>query len=207
MVFTPSAAGTRSATLTVTSNASSSPHSFGLSGAGVIADATPDVFAFADLSNVPFSTLVTSDTVTVFGINTVSVVTVVGGEYSRNGDLFTDSPGVANNNDTFAVRHTSSPVFRTSVHTILTIGNISDTFTSTTVVITPDGDLDNDGSVTNSDVERAMAIAAGLITPTALDKNHGDAAPLVAGTPQPDRLIDIGDVVVILKRSQGLVTW
>jgi len=193
--------------LTVSSNASGSPHSFGLSGAGVISDITPDVFTFADTANVPFSTLVTSGTVTVSGINTASAVTVVGGEYSQNGAPFTNSPGVANSNDTFAVRHTSSPVFGTAVHTILTIGNMSDTFTSTTVVVTPDGDLDNDGSVTDSDVDRAMAIAAGLITPTALDQNHGDAAPLAAGTPQPDRVIDIGDVLVILKRSRALATW
>ena len=207
MVFTPSAAGARSATLTVTSNASGSPQSLGLSGTGVLADSAPDGFSFVDLSDVPFSTVVTSGTVTVSGINTAVGVTVVGGEYSRNGGLFTSSPGVANNNDTFAVRHTSSPVFGTPVHTILTVGSISDTFTSTTIVITPDGDLDNDGSVTNSDVERAMAIAAGLITPTALDQNHGDAAPLVAGTPQPDRVIDIGDVVVILKKSGALINW
>jgi hypothetical protein len=207
MVFSPSAAGARSATLTITSNASGSPHALGMSGAGIATGSALDAFFFTDMTGVPFNTVITSETITVSGMGSEAAVTVVGGEYSRNGTAFTASPGVANNNDTFSVRHTSSPIFGTETHTVLTIGVISDTFTSTTLVIVPDGDLDGDGAVTDSDVERAMAIAAGLITPTADDKNHGDAAPLVDDTPRPDRVVDIGDVVVILKKSQGLLAW
>jgi hypothetical protein len=36
---------------------------------------------------------------------------------------------------------------------------------------------------------------------------HGDVAPLVAGKPQPDGKITMGDVVVILRKSIGLVIW
>jgi hypothetical protein len=203
MVFTPSAAGIRGATLTV--NAATGSHALSLSGAGIIADSAPDAFTFTDVSDVFFSAVVTSATVTITGINTAAEVSIVGGEYSRNGAAFTAASGLANKNDTFAVRHTASPVFGTATHTILTIGSLSDTFTSTTLVTIPDGDLDGDGSVTDADVERAMGIAAGLFIPTATDQNHGDVAPLVAGTPQPDRVINIGDVVVILKKSRGLV--
>jgi hypothetical protein len=33
------------------------------------------------------------------------------------------------------------------------------------------------------------------------------SAPLVSGKPEPDRKNDIGDVVVILWRAAGLVSW
>ena len=44
-------------------------------------------------------------------------------------------------------------------------------------------------------------------TPTASDLAHGDVAPLVSGNPQPDGKIDIGDVVVILRRAAGITNW
>ncbi len=71
----------------------------------------------------------------------------------------------------------------------------------------PDGDLDNDGVVTAADALHALRIEAGLISATAADLAHGDVAPLVNGRPQPDGKIDIGDVVVILRKAIGLVNW
>lgn len=70
----------------------------------------------------------------------------------------------------------------------------------------PDGDLDG-GGVTVTDAQRALRIAAGLIAPSANDLAYGDVAPLVNGKPQPDGRIDIGDVVVILRRVVNLTTW
>jgi len=80
------------------------------------------------------------------------------------------------------------------------------TVTATFTAALSDGHLITD-SVTIADALRALRIAAGLIQPTADDLAHGDVAPLVNGVPQPDGKIDIGDVIVILRRSVGLVSW
>jgi hypothetical protein len=97
-------------------------------------DTTPDAFTFTDVPNVPVSTTETSNTITIAGLGTgVSVaVSVVGGAYSQNGGSYVSSDGTAQNGDTFAVRHTSSAINSTSVNTTLTVGGVSDTFTSTT---------------------------------------------------------------------------
>jgi hypothetical protein len=36
---------------------------------------------------------------------------------------------------------------------------------------------------------------------------HGDLAPLVNGIPQPDGVVDVGDVLVLLRRIVGLVDF
>jgi hypothetical protein len=70
----------------------------------------------------------------------------------------------------------------------------------------PDGRLLG-GTVMVKDALRALQIAVGVIPPTANDLAHGDVAPFVNGKPQPDGKIDIGDAVVILRRSVGLISW
>jgi hypothetical protein len=72
--------------------------------------------------------------------------------------------------------------------------------------VMPDGLLVG-STVTVVDALRALQIGVGLISPTANDLAHGDVAPLVNGKPQPDGKIDIGDAVVILRKSVGLVSW
>jgi len=75
----------------------------------------------------------------------------------------------------------------------------------TTSSIVPDGNLGY--GVTVQDAMRALLISSGVINPTISDIEHGDVAPLVGGKPQPDQKIDIGDVMVILRKSVGLVSW
>ena len=97
-------------------------------------DSTPDAFAFTDVINAAVSTLQTSNAVPIQGITTASPVSVVGGEYSVGcGGVFTTTAGTVTNNQTVCVRHTSAPAFSTSVNTTLTVGGVTDTFTSTTL--------------------------------------------------------------------------
>jgi hypothetical protein len=98
-------------------------------------DTTPDAFTFTDVTSAPLSTTETSNTITIAGLGSgVSVaVTVTGGTYSKNGGSYVSSAGTAQNGDTFAVRHTSSSSNSTATNTVLTVGGVSDTFTSTTV--------------------------------------------------------------------------
>ena len=96
------------------------------------ADTTPNAFSFTDRTDVILNTVITSDMTTVSGINAAAAISVTGGSYSVNGAAFTNAVGTVNNNDTVRVRHTSSSDHSTQVDTTLTIGGVSDTFSSTT---------------------------------------------------------------------------
>lgn len=97
-------------------------------------DTTPDTFAFVDLAAVATSTVIESNAITVAGINAATAISVTGGEYSVNGGAYATTSGTVNAGDTVKVRHTSSASYSTSAHTTLTIGGVSDTFTTTTMV-------------------------------------------------------------------------
>jgi len=98
-------------------------------------DAIPDPYAFTDVSNAAVSTLQTSGAVTITGINAPAPVTVVGGEHAVGcSGAFTTAPGTVTNNQTVCVRHTSAGAFATATNTALTVGGVTDTFTSTTLL-------------------------------------------------------------------------
>ena len=69
------------------------------------------------------------------------------------------------------------------------------------------GDLNNDGTIDIADALRALKISVGLITPTSRDWERGDIAPLVNGKPAASGKIDVSDVLVILERAVGVVSW
>jgi hypothetical protein len=122
---TPSAADTNSTTDTSSTDTTPSP-------TPPPDDTTPDAFSFPDQNGVPLNTTIESNPITVSGIDTASPVSVTGGEYSINGGAYTSNPGTVNAGDTVKVSHTSSTSNSASVDTTLTIGGVSDTFTSTT---------------------------------------------------------------------------
>jgi len=109
---------------------------------------TPDAFSFMDKTGVSLSTLITSNAISVSGLSSnISVpVSVSGGEYKVNSGAWTSGPGLVQNGDQVAVRHTSSGSYSTQTTTTLTIGGqaipnndstvlgnaASSTFTSTT---------------------------------------------------------------------------
>lgn len=95
-------------------------------------DTTPDAFSFTDQSGVSISSTITSAAITVAGINTAANITVSGGTYSINGGAYTASAGTVVNGDTVQARHTSSASYLTATNTVVTIGGVSDTFTSIT---------------------------------------------------------------------------
>jgi uncharacterized delta-60 repeat protein len=105
------------------------------------ADSIPDAFAFTAQTNVPLSTVVTSNNIRVQGITGYSTATVTNGTFSvgcNDAGFVTSSIHIANG-DEVCVRHTSSAQNSTSVITTLSIGGVVASFSSTTVaaVITP----------------------------------------------------------------------
>ncbi len=63
------------------------------------------------------------------------------------------------------------------------------------------------GIPTISDAIIVLAFAMKAAVPTTAEILHADVAPLVHGVPQPDGKIDLGDVIVILRRVVGLTNW
>jgi len=92
-----------------------------------------------------------------------------------------------------------------STNAALSINTVTATHSYVAHFAAPDGNIVT--GLTVADALQALLIATGVIQPTASDLQHGDVAPLVGGKPAPDGKIDIGDVVVILRRSVGLITW
>ena len=95
-------------------------------------DTTPDQFSFTDQFSVDLSATITSNTVTITGIDASTTSAVSGGTQSLNGAAFTALDVTVVNGDEIRVRHTSSALELTATNTTLTIGGVSDTFTSTT---------------------------------------------------------------------------
>lgn len=97
-------------------------------------DTTPDQFTFTDQSGVALSSTITSAPVTITGIDAASAITVSGGTYDINGSgTFVSTAGTVVSGDTVRARHTSSAGYLTATNTVVTIGGVSDTFTSTTL--------------------------------------------------------------------------
>ncbi len=117
---------------------------------GSFADTIPDVFTFNDLGDVALQTKVTSNAVTITGINAETWISVSGGEYSIGCTAtFTTEAAVVNNGDQVCVRHVSAGDYGKTTDTILNVGGISDTFTSTTVAdssVAPVGSSQESGS-------------------------------------------------------------
>ncbi len=101
-------------------------------------DTTPDTFAFTDRTGVALNTVVISNTITVYGIDTTTGISISGGTYSINGGAYSSASGAVNNGNTVTVRQTSSGSYSTTTNATLTIGGVSDTFSVTTQAFTPD---------------------------------------------------------------------
>ena len=100
-----------------------------------VTDTTPDAFSFPAQINVPLATVVTSGVITIGGFDTATAVSVTGGTYSRNcaSNGFTSAAGTLAPNTSVCVRHTSAFAGAAVTNTVLTVGGVSGTFTSTTL--------------------------------------------------------------------------
>jgi len=127
---TSSANATTATTATVTIGGVSAD--FVVTTGAVAADLTPDQFTFTDQEGVDFDTEITSDPVTITGINGAAPISVTNGTYSIDGGAFTAAPATVTNGQSVRVRHTSADASGTVVTTTLTVGGVSDAFSSAT---------------------------------------------------------------------------
>jgi hypothetical protein len=99
------------------------------------ADTTPAAFTFTPLTGSALNTALTSNAITVTGIDTPVPITITGGTYSINGAAFTSNAGVVSNGQTVVVRQTTSGVNNTPTTATVTIGGVSAPFTTTTLTV------------------------------------------------------------------------
>ena len=146
-------------------------------------DRTPDGFMFNDQVDVDQSTPITSNTVTITGIDDGTAISIDVGEYSIGCDInsFTGMAGTIDNNDTVCVRHTSAAMANTAVNSELTVGTGSDVFTTTTAPeaepdITPDAFMftDTNDVTINTLVQSNVITVAGIDTPTSITVTGGE---------------------------------
>ena len=98
-----------------------------------VRDTTPAAFSFTAQTNTPLNQWVITPAITVSGINSATAISVSNGEFAINGGNFTSSNGSVSNGNTVVVRHMASAQNATTTSSILTIGGVSATFSSTTV--------------------------------------------------------------------------
>ena len=134
VIFTPSAEGSRSGTLTILSNAAASPTLTSvvtLTGTGI--NSIPSAFSFTPLINVDPSSVQTSNSITVANTDVPSPISVsAGGQYSINGGAFTSVAGVISPGAQVQVQLAAASGYSTSDSALLTVGGVSSTFMVTT---------------------------------------------------------------------------
>jgi hypothetical protein len=91
-------------------------------------DTTPDAFAFTALTRVSPGAVVTSNPITVSGINRAAPIAITGGQFSVSGGAFTSGPATVTNGQTVVVRVNSASDYATAVRARVTIGGVSGDF-------------------------------------------------------------------------------
>ena len=101
-----------------------------VNGSYSVADTAPDAFTFTAQNGVMPSTTITSNTVTISGLNGAAPISVTGGTLVVDGNDFTGA--TITNAQTVAVKVTSSSAFRATTSATVTIGGVSANFSVTT---------------------------------------------------------------------------
>jgi hypothetical protein len=144
-----------------------------------IADTEPNTFSFQSITNAPLTTSQTSNEITIGGIEATTNISITGGEYSTDsGATWKSSAGTISNGQKVKVRHTSSSNFNTATTTTLTIGGLSQTFRSTTLIL--DNIPDSFSFTSQTDVTQNATISSNTVTigginaPTAISISGGE---------------------------------
>ena len=172
-------------------------------------DTTPDAFNFVDRTNVRLRTRITSNTITVSGIDAPAPISLKGnGFFSVNGGAYTRRAATVNNGDTVSVRHWSSVYYGTPVYTVLTIGGVSETFRTTTKAppdITPNAFnfVDRIDVALDTEVTSNIIGVSGINAPTPISLRGNGFVSVNGGPYTRIKLgkVTNGDIVSVRHRS------
>jgi uncharacterized delta-60 repeat protein len=137
------------------------------------ADSVPDAFTFTPQTNVPVSSVVVSNSISVTGIDGYATASITGGEFSVGctGTFGTANVATIVNGDTVCVRHTSAAASSTLTSTTLSIGGVSGTFTSTTAAPPPPPALPVNGGGGGS-LDALLIVCLGLLVVGGSSRNR-----------------------------------
>ena len=207
--------GTYNVTYTATDSAGNSTsitHTYVVNAVVVVTDTTPNGFTFTDLNGQNRSTLLSSNTITVSGINSASAISVSGGEYSVNGGAWVSSNGSVNNGDSVAVRVTSSGSYSTTVNVTLSVGGVSDVFSVTTesapapaVDTTPNGFTftDLNGQNRSTLLSSNTITVSGINSASAISVSGGEYSVNGGAWVSSNGSVNNGDSVAVRVTSSG----
>ena len=159
--------GTPSTTSTVTLTIGGVTGAFSVTTQGVIVDTIPDAFSFTSQNGAILNAVVTSNTLTPLGYNTVAPVSIsAGASYSINGGPFVSATGTISPGQSIAVKVTASGLPNTTVTGTLTIGGVAGSFVVTTLAAATDSVPDQFTFAAQGGVALSNPVNSNVITPT-----------------------------------------
>lgn len=173
-------------------------------------DTTPDAFSFADAVDVNTSTLVTSASITLSGMNTSAPISIEGGEYTTDGTTWKTTAGTVAKTGTVKVRATSANTYATTKEVKLTIGNVVGTFNITTMPdpFVPDTTPNALPTLVLVDQNRSATVTTPPFTISGI--NTPTPATIVGGTfdingsgSYTDANVSNGDIITVTQTTAG----
>jgi len=156
---------------------------------------------------VPLSSELISNTITVSGINTAAVVSIIGGTYSVKGGAFRSASYIVNNGDTVIVKQTSSANYSTKTDATLNIGGVSDSFSVTTLaspdITSPDQFtlIDVTGVPPNTEVTSNAITVSGINTVVPISITGGTYSINGADYTNESGTVNNGNIVTVKATS------
>ena len=145
----------------------------------------PDTVNFTPQTDVSLNVDITSNTITINGINVPIPISISNGVYSKNGGGFTSVATTAVNGDTFAVRHTSANNGLISVTTTFNYGGKTALFTSTTKPydVVPDdfSFTASNNQAVNTTITSNTITVGGITEPVPISISNGEYRVNVGG--------------------------
>ncbi len=172
-------------------------------------DPTPDAFTFTDITDATTSTVYTSNSITVAGINTDATISVTSGEYSINSGTWTSISGTVSLNDTVEVRHTSSASYSTETTTTLDIGGVTDIYNVTTeaepadTTPTPFTFTDITDATTSTVYTSNSITVAGINTDTTISVTNGEYSINSGAWTSTSGTVSLNDTVEVRHTSSA----
>ena len=131
------------------------------------ADTSPTIFRFDATRNVELNATITSNQITVSGINQATVIFIENGWYQINGNPVTNVRDLVNANERVRVLHRSANSYNTTTVSTLTIDSVVATFISTTRA--QDFTPDTFNFMPQTNVEIGTLIISNVVNVTGID--------------------------------------
>ncbi len=119
-------------------------------------DTLPDNFNFNEIIDAQLSTLYTSESIQISGINSSAEIGINNGQYQINDGEYSSTPGLVENDDTIRVQVMSASSFNQTTTAILTIGGVQNSFNVLSQAQDTTPDSFNFGAIINAELTSSL---------------------------------------------------